>query len=85
MPGTGGVGSQVETYSGASLHERPRRFTRGGDWLTVRRLLERWREPGLLRFKVVAEDQRLYLLSYHLLEDAWEVELAERDGRSNPG
>jgi hypothetical protein len=77
MPGSEEGRCQVETYSGARLHERPRRFTRGGEWLTVRRVVEQWREPQLLCFRVVAEDQRLYLLSYQVLQDAWEVELAE--------
>ena len=85
MPEAGGGRCQVETYSGVRLHERPRRFTRGGEWLTVRRVVEQWREPRLLCFKVVADDQRLYLLSYHLSADAWEVELAEGGGRSHPG
>jgi hypothetical protein len=85
MPGAGGGRVQVETYSGARLHERPRRFTRGGAWLTVRRVVEQWREPQLLRFKVVADDQQVYLLSYHVLQDAWEVEPAEGGGMGIPG
>jgi hypothetical protein len=75
---------QVETYSGGRLHERPRRFTRGGDWLEVRRILEQWRDPDHLRFKVVAADHRVYLLSYHVRQDAWEVEPAESRGAPGP-
>ena len=75
----------METYSGGRLHERPRRFTRGGDWLEVRRILEQWRDPDHLRFKVVAADHRVYLLKYyHVLQDAWEVGPAEGPGRA-PG
>jgi hypothetical protein len=66
----------VETYSGGRLHERPRRFTRGGEWLAVQRLLAQWREPRRLCFKVVAADQRLYFLSYQISQDYWEVEPA---------
>jgi hypothetical protein len=69
---------QVETYSGGRLHERPRRFTRGGEWLKVRRLLAQWREPPRLCFRVVAEDHHLYFLSYQVFEDYWEVEPAAR-------
>lgn len=68
---------RVETYSGARLHERPRRFTRGGPWLEVRRVLDRWREPDHLRFRVLAADNRVYLLSYDGRRDAWEVQPAE--------
>jgi hypothetical protein len=72
-PGRG----RVETYSGSRLHERPRRFTRGdGTWLEVRRILSQWRDPRHLRFQVLAEDQRIFLLSYDFLGDAWEVELS---------
>ncbi|OGR30355.1 MAG: hypothetical protein A2139_03635 [Desulfobacca sp. RBG_16_60_12] len=73
MPGPGGVRSQVETYSGSRLHERPWRFTRGGAWLEVRQILERWQDPDHLHFKVVAEDGGVYLLSYHYPGDAWEA------------
>jgi len=71
MPGQG-ERCQVETYSGTRLHERPRRFTRGAAWLEVRRILERWRDPHHLHFKVVAEDHQVYFLSYHFLEDTWQ-------------
>jgi hypothetical protein len=75
MPGPG-ERCQVETYSGSRLHERPRRFTRGAAWLEVRRILARWRDPHHLYFKVLAEDQGVYFLSYDLQEDAWEVQPA---------
>jgi hypothetical protein len=72
----------VETYSGGRLHERPRRFTRGGEWLKVERLLKQWREPQRLCFRVVAEDQRRYFLSYQISQDYWEVKPV---ARGDPG
>lgn len=63
---------QVETYAGGRLHERPRRFSWGGRWLRVTRVLRRWREPERLCFQVAAADGGLYLLKYHYPEDAWE-------------
>ncbi len=69
------ISSQVETYSGYRLHERPRRFTWGEKWLQVRRVLARWSGPDHLSFKVAAEDGRVFLLTYHQLADAWEVKL----------
>ena len=74
MPENYWVPCQVETYSGARLHERPRRFTRGAHWLEVRQILDRWRDPQQLHFKVVAEDRRIYLLSYHFLREAWAMQ-----------
>jgi hypothetical protein len=65
----------VETYSGARLHERPRRFTWGAAWLEISQVLERWQEPEHLCFKVAAADGRLYLLKYHRRKDVWEAQL----------
>jgi hypothetical protein len=78
MPEAGRERCQVETYSGGRLHERPRRFTRGGEWLEVERLLAQWREPRRLCFQVVAQDRRRYFLSYQILQDYWEVEPVAR-------
>jgi hypothetical protein len=71
--------SQVETYSGFRLHERPRRFTWGEEWLQVRTVLKGWRSPEHLYFKVVAGDERTFLLSYHEVSDTWEAELAPEE------
>lgn len=65
--------SQVETYCGSRLHERPRRFTWEGQWLEVRKVLSGRREPERLCFRVLADDGRNYLLLYHLSEDSWQV------------
>jgi hypothetical protein len=71
---------QVETYSGSRLHERPRRFTWEGQWLEVRRILARGREPDSLYFKIAATDDRIYVLKYYHLQDAWEANLAHHQG-----
>jgi len=69
---------QVETYSGARLHERPRRFTWGDQWLTVRQVLDCGAAPDSLYFRVAAADGRVYLLKYRHAADAWEVQLQSR-------
>jgi hypothetical protein len=71
------AGCQVETYSGSRLHEQPRRFARHGVWLEVRQVLDRWRDPEHLFFKVLADDNQTYLLVYHHLRDLWEVRPTE--------
>ncbi len=79
---------RVETYSGFRLHERPRRFTWGGAWLEVDRVVDQWVAPGHLCFKVRVVD-RVYLLKYHLSQDTWNVELVRceamppTDGKNN--
>jgi hypothetical protein len=77
-------GGLVETYSGYRVHERTRRFTRLGEWLEVRRVVRRRREPEHLCFSVTAHDGGRYLLKYHYDRDIWEVLLC-RDSDSRPG
>lgn len=64
---------QVETYSGARLHERPKRFLWQGNWLEVREIVASWQTPDYLSFKVKAEDGRTYLLRWHRQWDAWDL------------
>lgn len=63
----------VETYSGQRLHERPVRFRREGTWHTVVQVLDRWQEPGVLGFRVVADDGQKYMLEYSTEQDAWKI------------
>lgn len=65
--------SQVSTYSGHRLHERPLSFTWKEQRLEVREILERGYEPESLFFKVIAGDGGVYLLRYHWGTDSWEV------------
>ncbi len=71
---------RVETYSGYRLHESPRRFTWQGNWLEVRRVLNRWQEPEPLCFIVTAVDSRHYLLRYFRDRDAWEAQVWRASG-----
>ncbi len=66
---------QVVTYSGSRLHERPRRFTRDGEWLEVHQILDQGREPDSFYFLVAAWDGRRYLLRYYPQQDTWEAQL----------
>jgi hypothetical protein len=64
----------VETYSGARLHERPRRFTWEGQWLEVRQVLATWHTPQGLHFQVATADGRIFLLQYEPRADTWTVQ-----------
>ncbi|MDD2901883.1 MAG: hypothetical protein PHU44_05565 [Syntrophales bacterium] len=65
--------SQVSTYSGHRLHERPLSFTWKEQRLEVREILARGYEPESLFFKVKAADGGVYLLRYQWSTDSWEV------------
>jgi hypothetical protein len=64
----------VETYSGHRRHERPLRFHDKGVWHTVVQVLARWQEPGVLGFRVLAEDGQKYTLKYWQAQDVWKVD-----------
>ncbi|MBI4644729.1 MAG: hypothetical protein HY790_07665 [Deltaproteobacteria bacterium] len=65
--------TQVSTYSGHRLHERPLSFNWEGQRLEVREILEQGYGPDSLFFKVVAADGRVYLLQYQGRTDSWEA------------
>ena len=64
---------RVETYCGARLHERPRRFFWRDQRLEVATVLASWQEPDCLVFKVESDDGLTYLLRYWQADDAWKV------------
>jgi hypothetical protein len=74
----------VETYSGHRVHERPLRFQVEGAWKTVVDILPRRREPGALRFTVLADDGRRYGLYYNQEDDVWKVTILPQPGGLSP-
>jgi hypothetical protein len=67
--------TQVSTYSGHRLHERPLRFLWEGQWLEVQEILEQGYGPDSLFFKVTAGDGRAYWLQYQEGSDSWEIKV----------
>ena len=63
----------VRCLAGSRADERPISFLLGESEIQVRSILESWREPDYLFFKVKAEDGSLYELRNHQYEDYWEV------------
>lgn len=53
---------QVETYSGYSADESPRRFGAAGRMVEVIEIVERWRTPLESGFRVRADDGKSYIL-----------------------
>jgi hypothetical protein len=74
----------VETHSGHRLHERPRRFRHEGVWYTVVRVLARWQEPGVLGFRVLADDGLKYTLAYNQEQDTWKISSYQHLARQTP-
>ncbi|MFH1490425.1 MAG: hypothetical protein ABII06_16075 [Pseudomonadota bacterium] len=64
---------QVVAYSGYKANERPLRFTLEGRKLEVRQVLSRWTEEEADCFRVLAEDKKVYLLTWQRSLDRWRL------------
>ena len=69
---------QVESYAGAKADETPRRFTLEDQTVEVGEVLDRWYQveskpewPRADYFKVLAADEREYLLKHDLEAAEW--------------
>jgi hypothetical protein len=65
---------QVSCYSGYKANERPMQFTFRGRKLTVLELLDRWYGPDYSYFKIIANDNKIYLMRYDHDDDLWTME-----------
>ncbi len=70
----------VECYSGHKVNERPVAFTYEGRRHEIAEIVDRWYEgereaasPATDYFKVRTTNNRLYLLRYLSLFDAWSI------------
>jgi hypothetical protein len=74
---------KVETYSGYKADERPVSFTIRDRTFTVREVLDRWYGEGHDYFKVMADDEFIYILRHDRDNDEWELVMMEK-GASGP-
>jgi hypothetical protein len=65
----------VECHSGYTYAERPVALRWQGQRLEIETILQRWRVPVGLRFRVQVQDGRLFELFYGELYDEWRVHL----------
>lgn len=64
----------VSCYSGYKANERPINFTVRGRKLIVEQILDRWYGLTSSYFKILADDQKIYLIKYDQDEDLWTLE-----------
>ncbi len=64
----------VSCYSGYKANERPINFTVRGRKLIVEQILDRWYGVSTSYFKILADDQKIYLIKYDQDEDLWTLE-----------
>ena len=64
----------VSCYSGYKANERPIDFTVRGRKLIVQEIMDRWYGVDHSYFKVLTNDQKIYLIRYDQDEDLWTLE-----------
>ena len=64
----------VECYSGMMYAERPRSFHWNSEQKKVVEIQTSLRTPDGIRFRVLADDHNLYLLSYNEGMDSWQIQ-----------
>ena len=64
---------RVECYAGYRGDETPRRLHFEGREIEVSEVLSRWKEPGVLFFRVRTEEGRLYVLHKDESAGRWDI------------
>jgi hypothetical protein len=64
----------VNCYSGYKANERPIYFTVRGRKLAVEKILDRWYGIDHSYFKILADDQKVYLIKHDPGADLWTLE-----------
>lgn len=69
---------KVTAYSGYKANERPLSFTIDNQELEVRDIISMWKDPEKDYFKVLADDEKVYTLSWNRESDLWSIEKISR-------
>jgi hypothetical protein len=75
----------VECYAGYRAEQTPRRFRLGGRVFEIAQVVDCWLGPDHRYFKVLADDEGIYILRHDLDEDAWELTLFSRSDALQKG
>ena len=65
---------KVQCYSGYKADEKPISFILDGKKLMVERVIDQWLSPEFEYFKVLADDEKVYLLRNDERNDDWALE-----------
>ena len=67
------VDARVECYAGCRGDETPRRLHLEGREIEVSEVLNRWKEPGALFFRVRTQEGRIYVLRKDEFVGRWDI------------
>ena len=71
---------RVECHAGYRGEETPRRFHMGTRTIEVVEVIDRWLSPEHRYFKVLGNDEGIYILRYDTLSNRWELTLFDARG-----
>jgi len=65
---------RVECYSGYRADEHPLKFSTGNRDYIVERVDDKWYSPGATYFRVLADDENIYVLKHDESSDTWSLD-----------
>jgi len=68
-----GLDLKVECYAGYRGEETPRAIWFGSRKIEVKKILDRWLSPDHRYFKIMDEDDSLYIIRHDVLSRKWEL------------
>jgi hypothetical protein len=71
---------RVECHAGYRGEETPRRFHIGSRDIDVIEVIDRWISPDHRYFKVLGNDEGIYILRYDTSNNRWELTLFDARG-----
>lgn len=71
---------RVECHAGYRGEESPRRFHIGTRTIEVVEVIDRWLSPDHRYFKVLGDDEGVYILWYDTSSNLWELTLFDARG-----
>ena len=71
---------RVECHAGSRGEETPRRFHIGTRTIEVIEVVDRWLSPDHRYFKVLGDDEGIYILRYDTSANRWELTLFDARG-----
>jgi hypothetical protein len=76
---------RVECYAGYRGDQRPVRFVLGEQGYRVWEIEDQWYSPGVIYFRVRADDGNLYVLRHDEVQDVWMLEGFRAQSSERPG
>jgi hypothetical protein len=71
---------KVECYAGYRGEETPRRFIMGTNTVAVKKILDRWLAPDHRYFKILGDDNAVYILRHDIESWDWDLTFYRKEG-----